>query len=52
MARRSSDVLSPGKKAAWIIGSTVGWLFFGVIGAIVVILYLVGPRRRMNAQSF
>jgi hypothetical protein len=51
MARRSSDVLPPGKKAAWIIGSVVGWLFFGVIGAIVVILYLVGPRRRMNAQS-
>jgi hypothetical protein len=52
MARRSSDVFPSGKKAAWIIGSTVGWLFFGVIGAIVVILYLVGPRRRMNAQSF
>jgi hypothetical protein len=52
MARRSSDVLPPGKKAAWIIGSVVGWLFFGVIGAIVVILYLVGPRRRMNARSF
>jgi hypothetical protein len=44
-------VLPPGKKAAWIIGSVVGWLFFGVIGAIVVILYLVGPRRRMNARS-
>jgi hypothetical protein len=52
MARRSPHVLPPGKKAAWIIGSVVGWLFFGVIGAIVVILYLVGPRRRMNAQSF
>jgi hypothetical protein len=51
MARRSSQVLPSGKKAAWIIGSVVGWLFFDVFGAIVVILYLVGPRRRMNAQS-
>jgi hypothetical protein len=52
MARRPSHVLPSGKKAAWIIGSVVGCLFFGVFGAVVVILYLVGPRRRMNAESF
>jgi len=25
-------------------------LFFGIVGAFVAIVYLVGPRRRMNAQ--
>jgi hypothetical protein len=49
VARRSPLVLSPGKKAAWIIGSIAGWLLFGVFGAIVALVYLVGPRRRMNA---
>jgi hypothetical protein len=25
-------------------------LFFGIVGAFVAIVYLVGPRRRMNAE--
>jgi uncharacterized membrane protein YesL len=37
------------RKVAWIAGSVVGWLVFGFIGAAVAIVYLVGPRRRMNA---
>ncbi|MGP0030962.1 MAG: hypothetical protein ACLPVF_10715 [Acidimicrobiales bacterium] len=50
VARRSPLALPSGKKAAWIIGSIVGWLLFGAVGAIVAILYLLGPRRRMNAE--
>ena len=48
--RRPTYVLSPGRKIAWIIGSVVGWLLFGIVGAFVAIVYLVGPRRRMDAQ--
>jgi hypothetical protein len=49
VARRSSMDLPPRRKAAWIIGSLAGWLLFGVVGAVIAILYLVGPRRKMNS---
>jgi hypothetical protein len=48
--RRPTHVLPARRKAVWIIGSVVGWLLFGIIGAFVAIVYLVGPRRRMNAE--
>lgn len=51
VSRRPSAIMSPTRKAAWIIGSVVGWLFLGLIGAIVAVVYLVGPRRRMNAEQ-
>jgi hypothetical protein len=51
VARRPRTVMPPARKAAWIIGSIVGWFFLGLIGAAVAIVYLVGPRRRMNAAS-
>jgi len=49
VARRSSIDVPPRRKAAWIIGSLAGWLLFGVVGAVIALLYLAGPRRRMNA---
>jgi hypothetical protein len=52
VARRPSSDLSPRRKAAWIIGSVIGWLLFGIVGAVVAILYLMGPRRRMNTQRW
>jgi cytochrome c oxidase assembly factor CtaG len=52
VARRPSSELPTGRKAAWIIGSVVGWLLFGIVGAVVAILYLMGPRRRMNTQRW
>jgi uncharacterized membrane protein YqjE len=48
--RRPIYVLTSGRKVAWIVGSVLGWLLFGIVGAFVAIVYLVGPRRRMNAQ--
>jgi drug/metabolite transporter (DMT)-like permease len=47
VVRRPTTQLSPGKKAAWIVS---GWLFLGVVGAAIAVVYLVGPRKRMNAQ--
>jgi hypothetical protein len=52
VARRPSKDLPPRQKALWVIGSVIGWLLFGIVGAVVAILYLVGPRRRMNAQRW
>jgi hypothetical protein len=52
VVKRPSDVLPPRRKAVWIIGSVVGWLLFGIVGAFISIVYLVGPRRRMNAERW
>jgi hypothetical protein len=52
VARRPSSVIAPRSKALWIIGSVIGWLVFGIVGAVIAILYLVGPRRRLNAQRW
>jgi hypothetical protein len=50
-ARRSPAVLPSRQKAAWILGMVVGWLLLGLVGAVVAVVYLIGPRRRMNASS-
>jgi hypothetical protein len=50
VVRRPAFVLPVNRKVVWIICSVVGWLLFGIVGAFVAIVYLVGPRRRMNAQ--
>jgi uncharacterized membrane protein YeiH len=52
VARRPSSYLPPRRKAAWIIGSVIGLLVFGIVGAAIAIVYLVGPRRRMNAEHW
>jgi hypothetical protein len=41
--------MPPGRKAVWIVGFVVGWFVFGLIGAAIAVVYLVGPRRRLNA---
>jgi hypothetical protein len=51
VARRPPGALTPGRKALWIAGSVLGWLLFGLFGAAVAIVYLVGPRRRMNSRT-
>jgi uncharacterized membrane protein YqjE len=49
VARRPAPEMPSQKKALWIIGSIAGWLLFGLVGAVVAVFYLVGPRRRLNA---
>jgi hypothetical protein len=48
--RRPSDELPPRKKAAWVVAALVGWLFFGIVGAAIAAFYLIGPRKKMNAE--
>jgi hypothetical protein len=50
VTRRPPDELSSGKKAGWVIGCLVGWLLFGIVGAAIAAFYLIGPRRKMNAD--
>jgi hypothetical protein len=50
VARRPSALMKPGHKAVWIVAFLVGWLVFGLIGAGLAVVYLVGPRRRLNAS--
>lgn len=51
VARRPSEVLSPGAKAAWIIGLLAGTILFGVIGIVVALVYLVGVRPRLDRTT-
>jgi len=44
--------LSSGKKAAWVVGSLVAWLLLGIVGAAIAVVYLVGPRKKMNATRW
>jgi hypothetical protein len=50
VARRPSDAMTPVRKAAWIAGSVLGWFFFGLIGAVIAVVYLAGPRRGLNSS--
>jgi hypothetical protein len=52
VTRRPPDVLTRGKKTAWVVASLLGWLLFGIVGAAIAVFYLVGPRRRMNAERW
>lgn len=51
VARRPTALVSVAAKVAWIVAMAVGWLFLGVLGVGVAVVYLVGPRRRMNART-
>jgi hypothetical protein len=52
VTRRPSDELPRGKKAAWVLASLLGWLLLGIVGAGIAAFYLVGPRRKLNAQRW
>jgi hypothetical protein len=52
VTRRPSSELTVGRKAAWVLASLVGWLAFGIVGAAIAAFYLVGPRRKLNAQRW
>ena len=52
VTRRSPDEVPRGKKTAWVLASSLGWLLFGIVGAAIAVFYLVGARRRLNAQRW
>jgi hypothetical protein len=52
VARRPALALAPKWKALWIAGMIGGRFLFGIIGAIVSIVYLAGPQRRLNASQY
>ena len=52
VARRPSSALAGKWKALWIAGMIGGWFLFGIIGAIVSVFYLAGPRKRLNADQY
>jgi hypothetical protein len=52
VARRPASALAPKWKVLWIAGMIGGWFLFGMIGAIVSVYYLAGPRRRLNAGRY
>jgi hypothetical protein len=52
VARRPTSVLASKWKALWIAGMIGGWFLFGIIGAVVSVFYLAGPRRRLNAGRY
>ena len=51
VTRRPQDELPRGKKTIWVAAALLGWLLFGIVGAAIAAVYLVGPRRKLNAQS-
>jgi hypothetical protein len=52
VARRPALALATKWKALWIAGMIGGWFLFGIIGAMVSVFYLAGPRRRLNAGHY
>jgi hypothetical protein len=52
VARRPVVALAPRWKALWIAGMVGGWFLFGIIGAVVSVCYLAGPRRKLNAGHY
>jgi hypothetical protein len=52
VARRPAVALATRWKALWIAGMIGGWFLFGIIGAVVSVFYLAGPRRRLNASRY
>jgi hypothetical protein len=52
LARRPAGALPPGRKAIWIVSMVAGWFLFGLVGAIIAVVYLAGPRKRLNTGRY
>jgi hypothetical protein len=52
VTRRPPHEVPRGKKIAWVLASSLGWLLFGIVGAAIAVFYLVGARRRLNEQRW
>jgi hypothetical protein len=51
VAQRPRSVLSSGAKTGWIIGLVLGTLVFGIVGAVLAVVYLVGVRPRLSRST-
>jgi hypothetical protein len=49
IARQPQWKMSTGRKVAWILPCVLGWLLFGVVGAVVAAIYLGAVRPRLNS---
>ena len=52
VTRRPQGVMPHVKKTLWVAAALLGWLLFGIVGAAIAAVYLVGPRRKLNAQRW
>jgi cytochrome c oxidase assembly factor CtaG len=52
LARRPASALPPGRKVLWIVGLVAGWFLFGLVGAIIAVVYLAGTRKRLNQGGY
>jgi len=49
IARQPQWKMKTGRKAVWIVSCILGWLIFGVVGAVVAGIYLGAIRPRLSA---
>jgi hypothetical protein len=49
IVRQPSYLMSRNRKVGWGLAAGVGWLVFGVVGAIVAGVYLLVVRTRLRA---
>jgi uncharacterized membrane protein YczE len=49
IARQPQWKMSTGRKVAWILPCVLGWLLYGVVGAVVAAIYLGAVRPRLNS---
>jgi cytochrome c oxidase assembly factor CtaG len=52
LARRPASARPPGRKVLWIVGLVAGWFLFGLVGAIIAVVYLAGTRKRLNQGGY
>jgi hypothetical protein len=52
LARRPAGAFPPGRKVLWIVGLVAGWFLFGLVGALIAVVYLAGTRTRLNQGRY
>jgi|HubBroStandDraft_6_1064221.scaffolds.fasta_scaffold6616410_1 hypothetical protein len=52
IVRRPAGALPPARKVVWIASLVAGWFIFGLVGAVIAVVYLAGPRKRLNSGGY